>query len=83
MDGDLAAADYQRLLEYQRLLQFRTELRRFLHWSAEQAERAGLTPAQHHLLRNPSVEKPVLSSSAAARSYGAGCTPTLRSRCTW
>src|ERR1700709_1048200 len=44
MDGDLAAADYQRLL------QFRTGLRRFLHWSAEQAERAGLPPAQPPLL---------------------------------
>ena len=41
MDGDLAAA------EYQRLLQFRPKLRRFLRWSAERAKRAGLTPAQH------------------------------------
>lgn len=44
MDGDLAAADYQRLL------QLRTGLRRFLRWSAKQAERAGLTPAQHLLM---------------------------------
>ncbi|HWM90953.1 MAG TPA: hypothetical protein VN493_09315 [Thermoanaerobaculia bacterium] len=29
--------------EYQRLLLFRTGLRRFLHWSAQQAEAAGLT----------------------------------------
>ena len=36
--------------EYRRLLQFRIGLRRFLHWSEEQAERAGLTPAQHQLL---------------------------------
>lgn len=36
--------------EYQRLLLFRTGLRRFLHWSAQQAEGAGLTPAQHQLL---------------------------------
>jgi DNA-binding MarR family transcriptional regulator len=36
--------------EYQRLLLFRTGLRRFVHWSAQQAERAGLTPAQHQLL---------------------------------
>jgi DNA-binding MarR family transcriptional regulator len=36
--------------EYQRLLQFRTGLRRFLHWSAQQAEATGLTPAQHQLL---------------------------------
>ncbi|MEO6123629.1 MAG: MarR family transcriptional regulator [Ilumatobacteraceae bacterium] len=36
--------------DYERLLEFRTTLRRFLHWSDEQAERAGLTPAQHQLL---------------------------------
>jgi len=36
--------------DYRRLLQFRTDLRRFLHWSEEQAEKAGLTPAQHQLL---------------------------------
>lgn len=36
--------------EYQRLLLFRTGLRRFLHWSAQQAESVGLTPAQHQLL---------------------------------
>jgi len=44
MDGHLDDADYRRLL------QFRIGLRRFLHWSEEQAERAGLTPAQHQLL---------------------------------
>src|SRR4051794_19586660 len=44
MNGDLDDADYRRLL------QFRISLRRFLHWSEEQAERAGLTPAQHQLL---------------------------------
>jgi DNA-binding MarR family transcriptional regulator len=36
--------------EYRRLLQFRTGLRRFLHWSSQQAEGAGLTPTQHQLL---------------------------------
>ncbi len=36
--------------DYRRLLQFRTGLRRFLHWSAQQAESAGLTSAQHQLL---------------------------------
>jgi DNA-binding MarR family transcriptional regulator len=36
--------------QYQRLLRFRTGLRRFLRWSAEQAAAAGLTPAQHQLL---------------------------------
>lgn len=44
MDHDLDDADYRRLL------QFRISLRRFMHWSEEQAERAGLTPAQHQLL---------------------------------
>lgn len=44
MARDLDEADYRRLL------QFRTGLRRFLHWSEEQAEKAGLTPAQHQLL---------------------------------
>ncbi len=36
--------------DYRRLLMFRTELRRFLHWSEEQAEGIGITPAQHQLL---------------------------------
>lgn len=35
---------------YTRLLMFRTRLRRFLRWSADQAEAAGLTPMQHQLL---------------------------------
>jgi DNA-binding MarR family transcriptional regulator len=36
--------------DYQHLLRFRTELRRFLRWSEERAEAEGLTPAQHQLL---------------------------------
>jgi hypothetical protein len=36
--------------DYERLLAFRTGLRRFLYWSAQQAEAAGITPAQHQLL---------------------------------
>ena len=36
--------------DFQRLLQLRTRLRRFLRWSEEQARAAGLTPAQHQLL---------------------------------
>jgi MarR family len=36
--------------EYERLLNFRTGLRRFLKWSAAQAAAAGLTPARHQLL---------------------------------
>jgi DNA-binding MarR family transcriptional regulator len=36
--------------DYARLLGFRTELRRFLRWSEQQALAAGLTPSQHQLL---------------------------------
>jgi DNA-binding MarR family transcriptional regulator len=36
--------------DYQRLLAFRTSLRRFLRWSERQARAQGLTPAQHQLL---------------------------------
>ncbi len=36
--------------DYRRLLEFRTELRRFLQWSEEQAKALGLTAAQHQLL---------------------------------
>ncbi|MFY9822626.1 MAG: MarR family winged helix-turn-helix transcriptional regulator [Thermoanaerobaculia bacterium] len=36
--------------DYRRLLRFRVDLRRFLHWSEEEAEKAGVTPAQHQLL---------------------------------
>ena len=36
--------------DYQHLLTFRTELRRFLRWSEEQAQAEGLTAAQHQLL---------------------------------
>lgn len=36
--------------DYARLLRFRTELRRFEDWSRRQAQRVGLTPAQHQLL---------------------------------
>lgn len=35
---------------YAQLLALRTELRRFLHWSEQQAAAAGLTAAQHQLL---------------------------------
>ena len=35
---------------YERLLDVRTGLRRFLRWSADQAAMAGVTPAQHQLL---------------------------------
>ena len=36
--------------DYQRLLEFRTALRQFLHWSETQAVAAGITAAQHQLL---------------------------------
>jgi DNA-binding MarR family transcriptional regulator len=36
--------------DYERLLAFRTDLRRFLRWSEREAAAAGLTPAQHQLL---------------------------------
>ena len=36
--------------EYRKLLDFRTGIRRFIHWSDEQAGAIGLTPAQHQLL---------------------------------
>ncbi len=36
--------------QYAQLLQLRTGLRRFLHWSEEQAAEHDLTPAQHQLL---------------------------------
>lgn len=36
--------------DYQRLLAFRTQLRRFDQWSARQAAQFGLTHAQHQLL---------------------------------
>jgi DNA-binding MarR family transcriptional regulator len=42
--GELGQQDYERLLA------FRTGLRRFLSWSGQQAEAAGITPAQHQLL---------------------------------
>lgn len=36
--------------DYQRLLAFRSELRRFLRWSEQAANTAGLTPSLHQLL---------------------------------
>ncbi|MGZ4204520.1 MAG: MarR family winged helix-turn-helix transcriptional regulator [Actinomycetota bacterium] len=36
--------------DYRRLLDFRSGLRRFMHWSEEQAEATGITAAQHQLL---------------------------------
>ena len=36
--------------DYQRLLRLRTSLRQYLHWSKQQAQAVGLTPAHHQLL---------------------------------
>jgi DNA-binding MarR family transcriptional regulator len=36
--------------DFAELLRYRDGLRRFLHWSEEQAKAQGLTPAQHQLL---------------------------------
>lgn len=36
--------------DFERLLEFRIGLRRFLHWSEEQAVAVGLSPMQHQLL---------------------------------
>ena len=41
---------HMRDADYEDLLALRTGLRRFLRWSEQQAETAGLTPAQHQLL---------------------------------
>src|SRR5215203_2077909 len=54
--------------DYERLLAFRTGLRRFLHWSGQQAEAAGITPAQHQLLLavrgHPGPEGPTIGEIA-------------------
>jgi DNA-binding MarR family transcriptional regulator len=63
VDGVLTDEDYRRLAE------LRYGLRSFLHWSAEQAKHAGLTPTQHQLLlaiRASQEERgPTLSDIAA------------------
>jgi DNA-binding MarR family transcriptional regulator len=54
--------------DYERLLAFRTGLRRFLSWSGRQAEAAGITPAQHQLLLavrgHPDPSGPTISEIA-------------------
>ncbi|SRR5579875_143365 len=53
---------------YTRLLALRTGLRLFERWSAQQAEAAGLTPAQHQLLLairgHPGPEPPTVGDLA-------------------
>ncbi len=50
--------------EFEQLLELRTGLRRFLHWSEEQAKAAGITPAQHQLM-------------LAVRGHPGGGNPTI------
>jgi len=54
--------------EYQRLLEFRDGLRRFLRFSEEQAAAVGLTPAHHQLLLavrgHPGPQAPTVSDVA-------------------
>jgi DNA-binding MarR family transcriptional regulator len=61
----MSALDQQ---DYERLLAFRTGLRRFLAWSGQQAEAAGITPAQHQLLLavrgHPDPRGPTISEIA-------------------
>ncbi|HZE06053.1 MAG TPA: MarR family transcriptional regulator [Solirubrobacteraceae bacterium] len=56
--------------DYERLAQLRHGLRSFLHWSAEQAQLAGLTAAQHQLLlairASREARGPTVSEVAAA-----------------
>jgi DNA-binding MarR family transcriptional regulator len=50
-DGTRTPADHMLTDgDYRRLAELRYRLRSFLHWSAEQAKGAGLTPTQHQLL---------------------------------
>jgi DNA-binding MarR family transcriptional regulator len=44
MTKGLGDADYEKILE------FRSAIRRFLEWSGQQATTAGVTPTQHQLL---------------------------------
>src|SRR4051794_39293001 len=55
-------------LDFEALLEFRTALRRFNHWSEEQARAVGLTHAQHQLLLavkgHPGSEPPTIGDVA-------------------
>jgi DNA-binding MarR family transcriptional regulator len=54
--------------DFENNLRFRVTLRRFLHWSEDQATAAGLTPAQHQLLvaikGHPGSEPPAIRDIA-------------------
>ena len=56
--------------DYKALLEFRSTLRRFLHWSGSEARRAGLTPTQHQVL-------------LAIRGHGDGRGPTIGDLAEW
>lgn len=60
--ADTAGTDYASLLE------FRTALRRFNHWSEQQAKTVGLTHAQHQLLLavkgHPGPQQPTIGDVA-------------------
>ncbi len=55
--------------DYQRLLAFRSELRRFMRWSEQAAHDSGLTPSLHQLLLvlrgHPSAPGPTIGQAAA------------------
>jgi DNA-binding MarR family transcriptional regulator len=55
--------------DYARLLEFRTDLRRFLRWSEQEAAAVGITPAQHQLLLavrgHPDASGPTVGDVAA------------------
>jgi DNA-binding MarR family transcriptional regulator len=55
---------------YRHLLEFRTGIRHFLHWSEEQATAVGVTPAQHQLMLairgHAGVERPTVGDIADA-----------------
>jgi DNA-binding MarR family transcriptional regulator len=56
--------------DYRRLLDLRTGLRQFLHWSEEQATAVGITPAHHQLLLairgHPRRDPPTIGDVAGA-----------------
>src|SRR5581483_10689532 len=65
--------------DFEHLLRLRTGLRRFLHWSEDQAQAAGLTSAQHQLLLairgHPGVSSPTVGEIAdylVLRHHSAG-----------
>jgi DNA-binding MarR family transcriptional regulator len=74
----LVAAAPQSDDDYRRLLELRTALRRFLRWSADRAEAAGVTAMQHQLLLairgHPGDEPPTVGDLAEhllVRHHGA------------